>query len=151
MKEFDVNGAHYRADRMSAEAAFDLTLDLAPLLAGLAASGALKAASEQTDKAAQFEAVAAAIMGAVGDLPKPKARAIMYGLLLTCKRRIEGGLGWADVAVESSPGTFRLMHADITVLDMFLIAKEAFAVNLSAFTPALSRILPAGALSQSAP
>lgn len=149
--EFQVNGKTYRAERLSAEAAFDLTLDLAPLLAGLVTGGALKAAADQTDKAAQFEAVAAAIMGAVGDLPKPKARAVMYGLLMATRRRMDNGVGWSNVAIEASPGVYKLMHEDISVVDMFLLAKHAFQVNLSSFTPALSRILPAGLQAQSAP
>lgn len=149
--EFQLGENTYRADRMGVDESLDITLDLAPLLAGLLQSGTLKAASAETDKAQQFEAVAAAVLGAVGNLQKDKAKAIIYGLARHVHRKIPQGLGWTDVVIEASPGVFRLMHADINMLDLFVLAKHSFMVNLSAFTPALSRILPAGTLPQSAP
>lgn len=150
--EFQVGANTYRAERMPAKQQFHLSLQLAPLISAIMASGQIKAPKPVPEGEAppppdpeQALKVAGAVFGALGDLPEAKADAIMFGLLRNAKRKIPGGLGWSEVAVGSE-----LNHIDITVIDMFAIAKGVFMENLSDFMPALRRILPAGILTQSA-
>ena len=151
--EFQIGEHTYRAERMSAKQQFHLSLHLAPLISAILSSGQIKAAkpvAEGEPPAApdpeQAGKVSAAIFNALGDLPEAKADAIMFGLLRHAKRKMPGGLGWAEVAVGNE-----LNHVDITIVDMFAIARHVFAENMSDFMPALRRILPAGILTQSAP
>lgn len=150
--EFQIGEYTYRAGRIPAKEQFHLSLHLAPLISAIMASGQIKAPAPVKEGEApppadpeQALKVAGAVLNALGDLPVAKADAIMFGLLKHAKRKMPGGLGWADVVV----GT-ELNHIDIGVLDMFTIARQVFTENLSDFMPALRRILPAGSLSQSA-
>lgn len=151
--EFQLGEHTYRAERMPAKQQFHLSLHLAPLISAIVGSGQIKAAKPVAEGEApaapdpeQAAKVTAAIFSALGDLPEAKADAIMFGLLRHAKRKIPGGLGWAEVVVGNE-----LNHVDITVVDMFAIAKHVFIENMADFMPALRRILPAGILTQSAP
>jgi len=140
--EFTLGEHTYRADRIPAKQQFHMSLHLAPLIAAVVGSGAVTAKGTDSEHAAR---VSGAIFDALGNLPEDKADAIMFGLLRHAKRKVPGGLGWAEVAVGNE-----LNHTDITVVDMFAIAKQVFTANMSDFMPALRRILPAGLLKQSA-
>lgn len=126
--EFTVGEHTYRAERIPARQQFHLVRRLAPFIGEVApVLAALKGRADDVG----VEAVKP-LGQALAKMTDEECDYVVFGLLRASKRRIEGGLGWAEVAV----GT-QLNHSDITMLQMLQIAWGVLRHNLADFMAAL--------------